>query len=234
MDKNNVLKLLRAFVDGDKIDNINGPILDMFLKVYGLTIDDVRKISPVIGHRYDKTYRFEALEELYNEFPSNNKNAISSSFTESGYDYIATRNILISIGPTMRKPRITSTTAPTNFYLREELKFVKNVPKPEPAKPAPKPEPAKHAPKPEPPPVNTTSDQDEAAAPLHERRPVSYAEFINSCKILEVSPDASKSDIKEAFKKLALKTHPDKTTDTNKFQQIKNAYDLANRFFTSS
>ena len=44
-------------------------------------------------------------------------------------------------------------------------------------------------------------------------------------RILDVSKDATADDIKKAYRKLAMKYHPDKEFgDTVKFQQISNAY----------
>jgi hypothetical protein len=204
----------------------------MFLKVYGLTMNDVRKVDPVVGHRYDKTYRAEALEELYNEFAGNNKNTISGLFTESGYDYLVARNALLTMGPTMKKPRIASVTSPNNPYLLMEIKYAKGgLPKhntnSKPAEPKPA-EPKPAEPKP--------AEPEEAAPPKSETIPVSYSQFVEACAILGLKPEASKSEVKEAFKKLALATHTDKTNndDASKFQTNKNAYDLANRFFNAS
>ncbi len=44
-------------------------------------------------------------------------------------------------------------------------------------------------------------------------------------QILNVSPDASKDEIKSSYRKLAGKHHPDRGGDTAKFQEIQQAYD---------
>ena len=47
--------------------------------------------------------------------------------------------------------------------------------------------------------------------------------------VLEVSPDVSDTDLRRAFKKMALKYHPDKNPDpsaTEKFQQVNEAYEI--------
>ena len=47
---------------------------------------------------------------------------------------------------------------------------------------------------------------------------------------LNISPNASKSEIKKAYRKLSLKWHPDKNKDkeeaTKKFQEISEAYNI--------
>jgi DnaJ homolog subfamily A member 2 len=43
--------------------------------------------------------------------------------------------------------------------------------------------------------------------------------------ILGISNDSSKDDIKKAYRKLAMKYHPDKGGDPKKFQEINNAYE---------
>ena len=44
--------------------------------------------------------------------------------------------------------------------------------------------------------------------------------------ILGINKKANEKEIKIAFKKLALKYHPDKNGDINKFNEINNAYNI--------
>ena len=48
---------------------------------------------------------------------------------------------------------------------------------------------------------------------------------MNPYSILGISSDSSKDDIKKAYRKLAMKYHPDKGGDPKKFQEINNAYE---------
>ena len=54
--------------------------------------------------------------------------------------------------------------------------------------------------------------------------------FEEACKILEVAPEASGAEVKTAYRKLAMKWHPDKhegpekENATRRFQQVSNAY----------
>ena len=45
-------------------------------------------------------------------------------------------------------------------------------------------------------------------------------------KILGIERNASSSDIKKAYRKLAIKHHPDKGGDAEKFKQVSGAYDI--------
>lgn len=44
--------------------------------------------------------------------------------------------------------------------------------------------------------------------------------------MLGVSPDATTDEIKKAFKKLAVKYHPDRGGDTDKFKEINAAHEV--------
>merc|ERR1719359_2241957 len=45
-------------------------------------------------------------------------------------------------------------------------------------------------------------------------------------KLLEVDKDASEPEIKKAYRKLAVKHHPDKSGDPEKFKEITRAYEV--------
>ena len=45
--------------------------------------------------------------------------------------------------------------------------------------------------------------------------------------LLQVSPDATPTEIKRAFHQLALKQHPDKGGDAETFAKLNNAYECA-------
>lgn len=48
----------------------------------------------------------------------------------------------------------------------------------------------------------------------------------NLYKVLGVNASASQSEIKEAYRKLSMKTHPDRKGDPKVFQKVKEAYDI--------
>lgn len=48
----------------------------------------------------------------------------------------------------------------------------------------------------------------------------------NYYDLLEINSNASKKEIKDAYKKLALKNHPDKGGDSEKFRKISEAYEV--------
>lgn len=52
--------------------------------------------------------------------------------------------------------------------------------------------------------------------------------MIDHYKILEINTNSTNTDIKKAFRRLAIKYHPDKNrnSDSSKFINIKNAYDI--------
>jgi curved DNA-binding protein len=52
-----------------------------------------------------------------------------------------------------------------------------------------------------------------------------YNSTMDYYQILGVNENASQDDIKKAYKKLAMKNHPDRGGDTQKFQEISQAYD---------
>ena len=43
---------------------------------------------------------------------------------------------------------------------------------------------------------------------------------------LEISPNASEADIKKAYRKMAMKHHPDKGGDSGKFKEISAAFEI--------
>lgn len=61
--------------------------------------------------------------------------------------------------------------------------------------------------------------------------PQKHSTMVDYYKILEVSRNASVADIKKAYRRLALKWHPDKNPDnqdeaTKKFKEISEAYEV--------
>jgi len=58
------------------------------------------------------------------------------------------------------------------------------------------------------------------------RRPKKDVDTTKFYKLLEVDKNAGESDIKKAYKKLAIKHHPDKGGDPEKFKEITHAYEV--------
>jgi len=57
----------------------------------------------------------------------------------------------------------------------------------------------------------------------------------NSYDILEIDEDADENEIKKAFRKKALETHPDKTGgDDELFKKVREAYETIMKYFKSS
>jgi len=57
-------------------------------------------------------------------------------------------------------------------------------------------------------------------------RPKKNADTTKFYKVLDVSKDASTTDIKKAYRKLAMQNHPDKGGDPEKFKEITRAYEV--------
>jgi DnaJ-class molecular chaperone len=49
---------------------------------------------------------------------------------------------------------------------------------------------------------------------------------MNPYEVLGINKDATESDIKKAYRKLAIKNHPDKGGDPEKFKQVAEAYEI--------
>ena len=72
-------------------------------------------------------------------------------------------------------------------------------------------------------PFEDVDDDDDFVKPLKKS---------NSYEILEVDRDADESEIKRAFRKKALETHPDKVGgDGEMFRKVKEAYDTLINYF---
>ena len=65
-------------------------------------------------------------------------------------------------------------------------------------------------------------DQPQGQEEQQQETEVNKTEFY---ELLEITKDATTEQIKKAFRKRALKEHPDKGGDPNKFKRLKEAYD---------
>ncbi len=52
-------------------------------------------------------------------------------------------------------------------------------------------------------------------------------------QLLNIKAGCSLEDVKQAYRKAALQTHPDKGGSTEKYIQVKEAYDYLNKFGTN-
>ena len=68
-------------------------------------------------------------------------------------------------------------------------------------------------------------DADERAA-MDDAAPPTAAEVRAAAELLNVDPDASPEDLKKAYKKAALRAHPDKGGTKEQFQAVADAYDV--------
>ena len=63
-----LIDLIRLLLDGDKIDVINYASIDNLLRKAGSSIDQVQMKEPFVAYRYDKQYRAQSLNQLYDKF----------------------------------------------------------------------------------------------------------------------------------------------------------------------
>lgn len=59
----------------------------------------------------------------------------------------------------------------------------------------------------------------------------------NYYEILELEENATQDDIKKAYRRLAIKWHPDKNSEPQaqeKFKEIAEAYEVKKKFFSTS
>ncbi len=70
--------------------------------------------------------------------------------------------------------------------------------------------------------------------PQLEQREIEKKKFLNACRILNVSNNASLEEIKKAYWRLAIQYHPDKNhsnrDNIEKFQQITSAYKFLSKY----
>ena len=69
------------------------------------------------------------------------------------------------------------------------------------------------------------SDSNFFGNPFEEERRSSDEEEDNHYEVLGLKRSASQEDIKDAFRKKALETHPDKGGDEEEFKIVRNAYE---------
>jgi hypothetical protein len=120
-----LIDLIRLLLDGDKIDVINYASIDNLLRKAGSSIDQVQMKEPFVAYRYDKQYRAQSLNQLYDEFLSVSKNSIEARFKET-FSFTETFNSLRLMPIIGKSSRDKINLTPTHPQLVSELKDLKS------------------------------------------------------------------------------------------------------------